>query len=322
VIALVPVRAGRLPLGGAEAVAEAGGRALLVGDGTADAAAELTGIASEVRTWERPGFAPAAWADVLGAALAGEHIVILPNAPDGRDLAPRLAHALDRPLLAGAVVVRGDGATVATRGGLLMEDIAVEGPFVVTLQPGVRGAEVDPRLGAPTPQPLAFAGTGGGSEGGTRGPAVDAEVIEVIPPDPATMDLSEAPRIVGGGAGLGSKPTMDLLGRVSEALGCSTGGTRVITDWGWLPFERQIGTTGVTVDPDLYLAIGISGAVQHVAGLGDPAHVISVNTDASCPMMLLADLAVVTDGPALVAELARRLGVDQPAADDVGADHD
>ena len=297
-------------------MAEASGRALLVGDGTDDAAAELTGVASEVRTWERPSFAPAAWADVLGAALADEHIVILPNAPDGRDLAPRLAHALDRPLLAGAVVVRGDGATVATRGGLLMEEIVVEGPFVVTLQPGVRGADFDPRLGAPTPQPLAFAGPGGGSEGWTGGLAVDAEVIEVIPPDPATMDLSEAPRIVGGGAGLGSKAAMDQLGLVSEALGCSTGGTRVVTDWGWLPFERQIGTTGVTVQPDLYLAVGISGAVQHVAGLGDPAHVISVNTDASCPMMSLADLALVTDGPALVAELARRLDVDRPGAED------
>jgi electron transfer flavoprotein alpha subunit len=97
------------------------------------------------------------------------------------------------------------------------------------------------------------------------------------------------------------------LGDVADRLGCSTGGTRVITDWGWLPFERQIGTTGVIVHPDLYLAFGISGAVQHVSGLGDPAHVIAVNTDASCPMMAIADLAVVTDAPALVAELARRL---------------
>ena len=65
----------------------------------------------------------------------------------------------------------------------------------------------------------------------------------------------------------------------------------------------------MTVHPRLYLAFGVSGAVQHVTGLGDPAHVISVNTDASCPMMSMADLAVVTDAPALVAELARRLGV-------------
>ncbi|HEY5154577.1 MAG TPA: mycofactocin-associated electron transfer flavoprotein alpha subunit [Acidimicrobiales bacterium] len=307
-IAVVPVRAGRLPVGGAETVAEAGGRALLVGDGTAEAALELTGVATEVRTWEQAGFAPAAWAAALAPVLADELVVLLPNGADGRDLAPRLAHRLDRPLLAGSVAVRAAGATVARQGGLLMEDIVVEGPFVATLQPGVRGAEVEPSLGAVPPEQIR---PGPGSE-----ELRDPEVIEVIPPDPATMDLSEAPRIVGGGAGLGSKATMDVLVRVADALGCSTGGTRVVTDWGWLPFERQIGTTGVTVDPDLYLAFGISGAVQHVAGLGDPAHVISVNLDASSPMMSLADLALVTDGPALVAELARRLGVDeQPGAD-------
>jgi electron transfer flavoprotein alpha subunit len=138
-------------------------------------------------------------------------------------------------------------------------------------------------------------------------------VLEVLPPDPATMDLAEAPSIVGGGAGLGSKEVMDQLADVADRLRCSVGGTRVITDWGWLPFERQIGTTGVIVHPDLYLAFGISGAVQHVSGLGDPAHVIAVNTDASCPMMSIADLAIVTDAPALVAELAQRLGVDPDA---------
>jgi electron transfer flavoprotein alpha subunit len=136
-------------------------------------------------------------------------------------------------------------------------------------------------------------------------------LVEVLEPDPATMDLSEATRIVGGGAGLGSAERTDVLARVAAALGCSIGGTRVITDWGWLPFERQIGTTGVIVHPELYLAFGISGAVQHVAGLGDPAHVIAVNLDASCPMMSIADLAVVTDAPALVAELARRLEGDR-----------
>ena len=312
-IALVAVRAGRLPLGGAEVVAEAGGRALLVGDGTAEAALELEGVASDIRAWEQVGFAPAAWAAALAPALVDEDVVLLANGPDGRDLAPRLAHLLDWPLVAGAASVREDGATVVRHGGLIMEDVVVEGPFVVTLQPGVRGADADPHQPLPVVRPLAVDGSTHGSSGGSPGGpvgAVDAEVVEVIPPDPATMDLGEAPRIVGGGAGLGSKETMDRLGRVAEALGCSTGGTRVVTDWGWLPFDRQIGTTGVTVHPELYLAFGISGAVQHVAGLGDPAHVISVNRDASCPMMALADLALVTDGPALVDELARRLGVD------------
>ena len=302
-IALVPVRAGQLPVGGAEAVAEAGGRVLLVGEGTAEAVEALAGIASRVMRCEQPAYAPAGWAALLAPLLVDIDVVVLANAPDGRDLAPRLAHLLDRPLLAGAVEVHPTGATVARVGGLLMEDVVVDGPFIATLQAGVRGVDVDPSLVAAVEEldldSVVYP---------TAGPAVaDPVVLEVLPPDPATMDLAEAPSIVGGGAGLGSKEVMDQLADVADRLRCSVGGTRVITDWGWLPFERQIGTTGVIVHPDLYLAFGISGAVQHVSGLGDPAHVIAVNTDASCPMMSIADLAVVTDAPALVAELARRL---------------
>jgi electron transfer flavoprotein alpha subunit len=189
---------------------------------------------------------------------------------------------------------------LARQGGLVTESVAVEGPYVATLQPGVRGIEPDPSRAA-EPEPIELTVAAGGN---------DPALLEVLPPDPATMDLSEATRIVGGGAGLRSAETTALLRRFSDALGCSTGGTRVITDWGWLPFERQIGTTGVIVHPELYLAFGVSGAVQHVSGLGDPAHIISVNLDASCPMMTLADLAIVTDAPALVTELAARLGVE------------
>jgi electron transfer flavoprotein alpha subunit len=81
------------------------------------------------------------------------------------------------------------------------------------------------------------------------------------------------------------------------------GATRVITDRGWVPHQRQIGTTGVVVDPDLYLAFGVSGAVQHTSGLGDPTHIISVNTDGHCPMMQLADLAIVADANATLDHL-------------------
>lgn len=318
-IALVPVRAGQLPLGGDEAVAEAGGHALLVGDGAAAAAEQLAGIAHTIEVWDQPTYAPAAWAAALAPVVAGTDVVVLPASADGRDLAPRLSFLLDRPLLAGAVRIEPGHVSLARQGGLVTEDTTVEGPFVATLQPGVRGVEARADLTAAitaiAPERdvdalVPFAGR----EAAERALALtDPVLVEVLPPDPATMDLAEAGRIVGGGAGLGSASVMALLGRVGLALGCSAGGTRVITDWGWLPFERQIGTTGVTVHPELYLAFGISGAVQHVAGLGDPDHVIAVNTDASCPMMSVADLAIVTDAPALVAELALRLGVDPDA---------
>ncbi len=86
----------------------------------------------------------------------------------------------------------------------------------------------------------------------------------------------------------------------------------MVTDAGWMSYDRQIGTTGVSVSPELYLAFGISGAAQHVGGLGAPEHVVSVNTDPSCPMTAMSDLGIVADAPAVLSELARRLGVAEP----------
>ena len=86
------------------------------------------------------------------------------------------------------------------------------------------------------------------------------------------------------------------------------GATRVATDAGWTGHERQIGTTGVAIDPELYVAFGVSGATQHTGGLGAPDHIVSVNTDPSCPMTAMADLGLVTDATALLVELAEPLG--------------
>jgi electron transfer flavoprotein alpha subunit len=142
----------------------------------------------------------------------------------------------------------------------------------------------------------------------------DAESVEVLQPEPGVVDLAEARRIVGGGAGLvpadaDGVAVMRLLADVGAAFGASAGATRVVTDAGWMSYDRQIGTTGVSVNPELYIAFGISGAAQHVGGLGAPDHVVSVNTDPSCPMTALADLGIVADAPAVLSELARRLGV-------------
>jgi electron transfer flavoprotein alpha subunit len=145
-------------------------------------------------------------------------------------------------------------------------------------------------------------------DGSATGGIPDADVLAVLAPDAATVDLAEAGRIVGGGAGLRSTEQFDQLATLGAQLGASVGATRVITDRGWVGHERQIGTTGVVVDPDLYLAFGISGAVQHTSGLGHPDHVISVNTDAHCPMMQLADLAVVADANEVLAALVGLLG--------------
>jgi electron transfer flavoprotein alpha subunit len=300
VIAVVPVRSGLLPAGADETIAEAGGRALLVGTGCDEAAAGINVVTTEVRVAEAGDFAPAAWSAALRSGLSDEDVVLLPASPDGRDLAPRVAAALGRPLFANAVLVTSDRVIVARVGGLVAEEYALAGPAVATLQPGARGiAARDPAV--PQPEPVKI--------GLTMSEVSDPEVVEVTPPDPATMDLAEAQRIVAGGAGLGGADRFRTLERVAVALGASYGASRVAADVGWVPPDRFIGTTGVAVNPRLYIAFAISGAVQHVGGLGDPERIISVNTDASAPMMTMADVAIQTDARAMLDALAARLGV-------------
>ncbi len=315
-IAVVPVRSGTLPAGGAETVAEAGGRVILVGDGAPEAMEELEGLTVEVLTWDTPGFQPARWADALAGLLRAEPLVLLPASPDGRDLAPRLAANLGHDLFSSALEIRGRLIRTVGFGGAAMLEHHLGDAAVVTLQPGVRGIGLStdhhpdpPEVTAIDPDPV--------------DPVVGADpvTIEVLPPDAATMDLAEAPRILAGGNGLSDAGRFDQLARIAAALDASVGTTRVITDKGWLPHERQIGTTGVVVDPTLYVAFGISGAVQHTSGLGQPQHVISVNTDAHCPMMSLADLAIVADADATLDALSKVIGDGPPGAQPESTGH-
>jgi electron transfer flavoprotein alpha subunit len=269
---------------------------LVCGSGTVDAAATVP--ATEARCVET-GSAAAGTLAALLAELVDDRVVVLPASPDGRDLAPHLAHRLGRPLLAGAIWVGDHGVSLARGGGLLIEDVTLDAPFVATLVPGVRGVEDTAPQGAPVVLDAPAAAS-------LRADGVD--VLDVLPPDLATMDLAEATRILGGGAGLDSPQRFAQAAAIATALGASLGATRVVTDRGWLPHSRQIGTTGAVVDPRLYLAFGISGAVQHTSGLGRPDHIVSVNTDPHCPMMQLADLAIVADANAVLDELQARLG--------------
>jgi electron transfer flavoprotein alpha subunit len=304
-IALVPVRDGVLPAGAAETITECDGNVILAGSGTADV--PLDGLATTVFLVELGAVEAGRWTtalapiiDQLGDRGAHTDIVVLPHSPDGRDLAPHLAVALDRPLLAAATEVTAHRVLVARRGGMELHEQRPTGPFVATLQPSARGAVTFD--GSITVERIEADDTGR--------PAVDARVVEVLPPDVRTMDLSEARRIVGGGAGLESDARFDQLDTFAERIGGVMGATRVITDRSWVHHNRQIGTTGVVVDPVLYLSFGVSGAVQHTSGLGHPHHIISVNTDPHCPMMSMSDLAIVADANATLDELLAL--IDQP----------
>ncbi|HEV7209285.1 MAG TPA: mycofactocin-associated electron transfer flavoprotein alpha subunit [Mycobacteriales bacterium] len=308
-IAVVPVRAGALPLGADETVAESGGVALLVGSGTIEAAERLGPRAGQVEVWEAGDYRPGAWAARLAAQLAGYDTVLLPASPDGRDLAPRLALMLDRPLYAPAMTVTPGQVTVIRGSGLRLEEHTRTGPCVATLQPGVRGAEA---VNTAVPIPVALHPV-------TPPSAIpDALFVDLLAADPTTVDLADARVILTAGAGLGSAECVDLAVRVATGLHASFGATRVVTDAGWAPVSRQIGTTGVVVSPAVYLAFGVSGAVQHLSGLGRPDTVIAVNTDESCPMMAMANLALVSDARALLQVLAERLGVAAPPGGGVG----
>ncbi|MER6988847.1 mycofactocin-associated electron transfer flavoprotein alpha subunit [Saccharopolyspora hirsuta] len=299
-LAVVVVREAALPSGADEVAAECGGAVLLVGTGTRAAARELTAAR---KSWicEVPRVAPGALAAALAPVLQGVPVVLLPASPDGRDLAARLAFDADRRLLAGAARCTSTHVELSRVDDRLAVEVELDGPVVATLQPGARGVP-EP---LPSPEPVELVAT-------LPDDVLDAETVQVLAPDPETVELTEAERILGAGAGLvrpGEDGTavMRTLTEVAAALGASAGATRVITDAGWADHDRQIGTTGVVVDPDLYVAFGISGASQHVGGLGRPEHVISVNTDPSCPMTAMADLGIVADAPEVLRELARRL---------------
>jgi electron transfer flavoprotein alpha subunit len=294
-LAVIVVRGGVLPLGAHESISECDGRAVLVGSGTTAAATDLEGVAGEVIMLEVGEFRPAAWAEMLATQLADEPILVLPASPDGRDLAPRLAAESRRPLYAQALSVSPTRIDLIRRHGTELHSIEPPHTFVATLQPGVRGVD---RLDATTLvrslTPIIVEGD-------------DPTIEQVLPPDAATIDLSEARRIVAGGAGLDDQRRFQQLSTLGAVLEASVGATRVITDRGWVGHERQIGTTGVTVDPSLYIAFGVSGAVQHTSGLGQPEHIVSVNTDPFCPMMQLADLAVIGDANAVLDALLEQI---------------
>ena len=219
----------------------------------------------------------------------------------GRDLGPRIAARLNTGLTADCTSIDvnvEDGGLLATRpafGGNLMATIACPNhrPQMATVRPGVF-AKVD---------------TDGANckiekvNVNLTADDVRTKVIETIKTAKDVIDISEAKVIVAGGRGVGSKENFAMLQELADVLGGAVAGSRAAVEKGWIDNAYQVGQTGKTVKPSIYIACGISGAIQHVAGMQDSDMIIAVNKDETAPIMKVADFAIVGDLKKVLPEL-------------------
>jgi electron transfer flavoprotein alpha subunit len=219
----------------------------------------------------------------------------------GRDLGPRIAARLSTGLTADCTSIEVEvenGALLATRpafGGNLMATIACPDhrPQMATVRPGVFAKiTTDPSNCNIEKVDVQLADSD-----------VRTKVLEIIKSKKDIVDIAEADFIVAGGRGVGSKENFALLKELADALGGTVGGSRAAVENGWIDGAYQVGQTGKTVRPQIYIACGISGAIQHVAGMQESDLIIAVNKDDSAPIMKIADYAIVGDVAKVVPEL-------------------
>jgi len=225
------------------------------------------------------------------AAEAPPEAVLLATSYDSRDIAARLSARVDRPVLTNAVALGREGgsllSTHAVFGGakLVRARFTGEGPGIFLVRP--KSFPAEPTGGPPAsvvPLPVPELGS------------VDGAEVAAHHADLRTgPSLEEARVVVAGGRGLGEKGRFALVEELAALLGGAPAASRAVVDAGWAPYAYQVGQTGKTVEPEVYLAFGISGATQHLVGMKSAKHIIAVNRDPSAPIFQVADLGVVGD---------------------------
>ena len=287
--------------------------ALVIGAGSGAAAAELSHAAVRavhlIDDSALEPYTPDGYVTALAQAMAAlnPEQVFLPHTYQTRDFAPKLAARLDRALVTDCVgVKRTDGRASFYRPvfqGKLIAEVAPEGdfPHFISVQIGAYRADAATRGASPAPvKPLAV--------------KVEQAAIRERPEEPfqearQAVDLSQAERIVAVGRGIKAQEHIALAERLASALGAQLAASRPICDNGWLPMERQVGSSGQTVAPRLYVALGISGAIQHVVGMKGARTIVAINKDADAPIFEIADYGIVGDlfeiVPALISELQK-----------------
>jgi electron transfer flavoprotein alpha subunit len=274
------------------------------------AAGELAGYVGRVVAVTEPKAEANAWAQVAAqraaAILASESpaAVLTGAGPDGRDVAGTLGALLERPVLVNATAVAWDGGPsveMSVFGGkLVTTSTFTDGEWgIVTVRPNVVTAEKAGAAGKVEQKK---------PEGELELPIV--KIVERLEEAAAALPIEEARIIVAGGRGVGGEEGFKLVQDIADELGGAVGATRAAVDSGWIPYAQQIGQTGKIVKPQLYLALGISGAIQHKVGMQTAGTIIGVNRDPDAPIAEFADLVVVGDlfevGQALLAELRSR----------------
>ncbi len=283
--------------------------ALFVGAGIADTArhwasagADRLLIADDARL---EGVMPAAGAAVLTGVISQVQpaVVLVPGTTAGRDYAPLVAARLGAGLAADCVEFSvEDGTLSATRpvlGGRALSRVRFlgDGPALATVRSG-SFAKAEPNVSQPEVETLDVELT-----------ADDLRVsqVEITPKGSGVSRLDSAEIVVSGGRGLGKPEQFALVEELAEALGGAVGATRAVVDAGWRPHQEQIGQTGRTVSPKLYVAVGISGAVQHNVGMQGADAIVAVNRDPDAPIFKIASFGIVGDlfeiVPALTAEV-------------------
>ncbi len=287
--------------------------AMLIGDAARPLADQLAacGVAAvHLAQHERLGdYAPEAWAQSIVELISAlnPQLVIAAGSDRGNEVMAHVAARMNLPLATNCTAVQPDDTFLVTRlrwGGSLLEEAQLHGQVkLLTVAPHTVQAEAVPTASGLTSN--AFTPTLAEKDFRVR-------VVERVEPALDKISLGDARVVIGGGRGVGSAEGFQVLEEFAGLLGAAVGCSRAVTSVGWRPHIDQIGQTGTRIAPELYIACGVSGAIQHMVGCKGAKHILAINTDPEAPIVAQADYAIIGDLhkviPALCAEIRKAKG--------------